>query len=154
MIILHPYAFGGTSKTDTFLLIIHHSMAMAGVLGAALTGIAHGYTLAVLFTELTTPFLNLRWLLHTAGLKDSRIYLVNGLLMLKAWLIARIALFLFLFKHLADHWMEIAAEELPTWCLLLLVGGPPILFVMNVFWLVKIVQGAVKLLTSSRKKKD
>lgn len=130
-------------------------MAMAGVLGAASTGIAHGYTLAVLFTELTTPFLNLRWLLHTAGLKDSRIYLVNGLLMVKAWLIARIALFLYLFKHLADHWVEIAAEKLPTWCLLLLVGGPPILFVMNVFWLVKIVQGAIKLVKSrTGKKKD
>jgi hypothetical protein len=45
-------------------------------------GQAHAYTLALLATECTTPFVNLRFLLDKGGMRDHPVYTVNGVLLL------------------------------------------------------------------------
>jgi hypothetical protein len=44
----------------------HHVAALAAVAAAAFRAHAHNYTLALLATECTTPFVNLRWMLDKA----------------------------------------------------------------------------------------
>lgn len=44
-------------------LVAHHFAALAAVAAAAFRFHAHNYTLALLATECTTPFVNMRWLL-------------------------------------------------------------------------------------------
>lgn len=47
-------------------MAIHHVAALASVATAGLQQQGHNYTLAMLATEMTTPFVNLRWLLDKA----------------------------------------------------------------------------------------
>ena len=42
-------------------MLIHHIAAFMSVALASFTGQAHLYTLLLLSTELTTPFVNARW---------------------------------------------------------------------------------------------
>jgi hypothetical protein len=42
-------------------MVIHHTAALASALTAAALGQGHMYTLLLLSTECTTPFLNARW---------------------------------------------------------------------------------------------
>lgn len=56
-------------------MAIHHVAALASVATAGLQQQGHNYTLAMLATEMTTPFVNLRWLLDKAvrpGLEGGR----------------------------------------------------------------------------------
>ncbi len=42
-------------------MMLHHWAAFLSVIAAAISHQAHQYTLLLLFTELTTPFINARW---------------------------------------------------------------------------------------------
>ena len=101
------------------------------------------YLLLVLLSELTTPLVNLRWMLDKAGLRHLQLYTVNGLLLLLAWGVARVALFIPFYLHVLQHWSEIIT--IPMHAIVLLIGVPALLFVLNTVWFVKIVKGAYKL---------
>jgi hypothetical protein len=79
----------------------HHLAALASVAASALTGQGHAYTLLLLSTESTTPFVNLRWLLDKAGLRSSASYLINGILLMMTWLMGRIVFMAIYFFPLA-----------------------------------------------------
>ncbi|CAN6233709.1 unnamed protein product [Urochloa humidicola] len=44
------------------------------------------YILRILFTEATTPFINIWWYLDRAGRKGSKLYLYNGPALFFGWL--------------------------------------------------------------------
>lgn len=69
-------AFGGPE------MALHHVAALTSVAAAAFQGQAHAYTLALLATECTTPFVNLRFLLDKGGWRDHPLYALNGFLLL------------------------------------------------------------------------
>ena len=71
-------------------IALHHLAALASVLASALSGQGHAYTLLLLATEVTTPFVNARWVLDKSGLKDHPIYLINGIAMAGTWLAVRV----------------------------------------------------------------
>ncbi|KAI8008483.1 hypothetical protein LOK49_LG07G01787 [Camellia lanceoleosa] len=73
--------------------IVHHSLFAIAVAYAMFTGKGQLYTFMVLISEITTPEINMRWYLDTAGLKRSSAYLINGVVIFFAWLVARILLF-------------------------------------------------------------
>lgn len=56
LVLFYP-SFGGVE------IAAHHVAALASVATAALKGQGHAYTLCLLATECTTPFVNARWLL-------------------------------------------------------------------------------------------
>ncbi|KAL4424130.1 hypothetical protein ABPG75_001431 [Micractinium tetrahymenae] len=138
LLVLYYPSFGGPEMG------VHHLAALASVAAAALQGQAHAYTLALLATECTTPFVNVRFLLDKAGWKDHPIYTANGMALLLSWLVARILLFLKFFQHVATHLHEFhLISPLSRWLIYLV---PPTLFVLNVFWFTKIFKGVIKLL--------
>ncbi|KAM3269928.1 TLC domain-containing protein 4-B isoform X1 [Capsicum chacoense] len=124
--------------------LVHHLLSMVAVTYAMLTGKGQLYVFMVLVSEATTPGINLRWYLDVAGMKKSKAYLVNGFMMVFAWLVARILLFIYLFHHVYIHYDQV--KHLPSFAIFLLSVVPLILTVMNLVWFWKIVKGLKKTL--------
>ncbi|XP_062212013.1 uncharacterized protein LOC133913006 [Phragmites australis] len=124
--------------------VLHHTLSLVAIAYTMLSGEGQFYTYMVLISETTTPEINLRWFLDTAGLKKSSAYLVNGILMFVVWLVARIFLFMYVFYHIYLHYSQVAQMHAFGYYLTFLV--PSVLFVMNTMWFVKILKGVKKTL--------
>ncbi|KAE8675792.1 tetratricopeptide repeat protein 7A-like [Hibiscus syriacus] len=92
--------------------VIHHFLSIAAVAYSVLTGEGQLYTFMVLISETTTPGINLRWYLDTAGMKRSRAYLINGVVIFVTWLVARVLLFMHLFYHVYLHYDQGIKENI------------------------------------------
>ncbi|CAL1381310.1 unnamed protein product [Linum trigynum] len=128
--------------------LLHHGLSLFSQFLAVISGCGQIYILMVLFTESTTPFVNLRWYLDVAGEKNSKLYMYNGVMLFFGWLVARILLFIYFFVHMYIHFDEVKTIFPLGLCTLLTV--PPMLTMMNVFWFWKIAKGMVKTLSKSR----
>lgn len=124
--------------------VVHHLLSMLSVIYAMLTGEGQIYTYMVLISEATTPTINLRWYLDAAGMKKSRSYLINGVVMFLAWLVARILLFLYLFYHIWAHYDKVM--QMQTFGLRLILVVPAVIAVLNLVWFWKILLGLKKTL--------
>ncbi|XP_020704395.1 transmembrane protein 56 isoform X2 [Dendrobium catenatum] len=124
--------------------VLHHSLSLCAIAYAMLTGEGQLYTYMVLISETTTPGINMRWFLDTTGMKRSGAYLINGVLMFFAWLVARILLFIYLFYHIYLHFNQVLQMHAFGYCLAL--GVPSTLFIMNMMWFLKILKGLKKIL--------
>lgn len=116
-------------------IVVHHALALLSLGVAAQVRLLHVYLLVVVLSELTTPFVNARWLLDKAGRRDSKLYTVNGLLLTLMWGVARVVLFAPLFVHMAVHW-HVSAAAAPLHALVLLLGVPLLLGGLNLMWCV------------------
>ncbi|KAH1226276.1 Transmembrane protein 56-B [Glycine soja] len=150
MILWHFPALGGLEY------VLHHGLSMFSIIQSLLSGQGLIYILMVLFSESTTPFVNLRWHLDIAGLKSSKLYVWNGIALFFGWLIARIFLFMFFFIHMWTHFDEASIfsvkEIFPLGFYSLLVV-PPMLAMMNLFWFWKIAKGLVKTISKAKHSK-
>ncbi|KAI7738462.1 hypothetical protein M8C21_031591 [Ambrosia artemisiifolia] len=124
--------------------VLHHGLSMFAIMQSILTGEVEYYIFMVLFTESTTPFVNLRWYFDVAGLKSSKRYLWNGVAMFLGWLVARIVLFGFFFYHLYNHIDQVRHAHMITFYGLQIV--PPVLAIMNLLWFFKIAKGMIRTL--------
>ncbi|VFQ98490.1 unnamed protein product [Cuscuta campestris] len=127
--------------------VVHHALSGIAVGYSMFTGEGQFYTFMVLISELTTPEINLRWYLDTAGLKRSNAYLINGVAIFFAWLAARILLFVYMFRHVYYHYDQVVQMH-PFGNLLVLVV-PAILGIMNLMWFGKIMKGLKKTLAKT-----
>ncbi|WOK91688.1 hypothetical protein Cni_G00379 [Canna indica] len=124
--------------------IFHHMLSIIAISYSIFSGEGQLYTYMVLISETTTPGINLRWFLDTAGMKRSSAYLVNGVVIFFTWLTARIFLFIYLFYHIYLHYDQVL--QLHTFGYLLNILVPIALFIMNMVWFAKIVKGLRKTL--------
>ncbi|KAK4578031.1 hypothetical protein RGQ29_028243 [Quercus rubra] len=131
-----------------FEYVIHHLLSIAAVAYAMLTGEGQLYTYMVLISETTTPGINLRWYLDATGKKRSRAYVINGVVIFFAWLVARIILFMYLFYHFYLHYDQV--KQLRTFGLFLVSVVPLVLTVMNLMWFAKIVKGLKKTIAKTQ----
>ncbi|XP_073295977.1 uncharacterized protein [Primulina huaijiensis] len=129
--------------------VIHHLLSVVGVSYAMLTGEAQVYTYMVLTSEATTPWINLRWYLDEAGMKNSRLYLTNGIIIFLSWLVARILLFVYLFYHTYVHYGQV--KQMHASGVVLVIVVPFIISVMNFVWFGKIFKGLKKTLAKRKK---
>ncbi|KAG1365568.1 putative protein SCARECROW 2-like [Cocos nucifera] len=128
--------------------VLHHGLSIYSIFSSLILGKAHIYILMVLFSEATTPFVNLRWYLDIAGQKSSNMYIYNGMALFLGWLVARILLFIYFFIHIYVHFDQVKTIfPLGHYSL---VTVPPILALMNVFWFWKIFKGMMKTLSKKR----
>ncbi|XP_027331371.1 transmembrane protein 56-B-like [Abrus precatorius] len=128
--------------------VLHHGLSIGSILVSLLSGQVQIYILMVLFSECTTPFVNLRWYLDIAGFKSSKLYIWNGIALFIGWLFARVFLFVFIFFHMGTHFDEVKEAFLLGFYILLAV--PSVLAVMNMFWFWRITKGLVKALTKAK----
>ncbi|KAL1830821.1 hypothetical protein DCAR_0100767 [Daucus carota subsp. sativus] len=124
--------------------VIHHSLAGIAVAYSLFTGEGQLYTFMVLISEVTTPEINMRWFLDTAGLKRSNAYLINGVVIFFAWLVARILLFVYLFYHVYLHYDQVMQMHIVGYLLIFVV--PSALGIMNLMWFGKIIKGLISTL--------
>ncbi|XP_027342136.1 transmembrane protein 56-B-like [Abrus precatorius] len=124
--------------------VIHHLFSLVAVAYSMLSGEGQLYTFMVLISETTTPGINLRWYLDAAGMKRSKAYLINGVVIFIAWLVARILLFIYMFYHVYLHFDQV--EQMHTVGQILVIVVPLVLSAMNLFWFAKIIKGLRKTL--------
>ncbi|XAR59391.1 hypothetical protein NMG60_11015217 [Bertholletia excelsa] len=124
--------------------LVHHSLSAVAVAYAMFTGEGQLYTFMILISEVTTPEINMRWYLDIAGLKRSNVYLINGVVMFFAWLVARILLFVYMFYHVYLHYEQVL--RMHTFGFLLVFVVPSALATMNLVWFGKILKGLKKTL--------
>ncbi|KAE8655785.1 TRAM protein [Hibiscus syriacus] len=127
---------------DHSLAVLHHLLSLTAVAYSMLTGEGQLYTFMVLISETTTPGINLRWYLDTVGMKRTRAYLINGVVIFVAWLVARILLFMYLFYHVYLHYDQV--KQIHGYGLVLVFVVPSVLSVMNLIWFAKIIRGLRK----------
>ncbi|XP_042478424.1 TLC domain-containing protein 4-B-like isoform X3 [Macadamia integrifolia] len=124
--------------------VLHHLISLVAVAYSMLSGEGQLYTYMVLISEATTPAINLRWYLSTSGMKRSSAYLVNGVVIFFAWLVARLLLFTYIFYHVYLHSHQVM--QMQPLVRLMVFGVPSVLFIMNLLWFAKIVKGLKKTL--------
>ncbi|KAF5470296.1 hypothetical protein F2P56_010818 [Juglans regia] len=131
--------------------VLHHGLSMFSIFFSLISGQVQFYILMVLFSESTTPFVNLRWYLDVAGQKNSNLYIFNGVALFLGWLVARILLFIYFFAHMFIHFDQVKKVFALGFYSLLVV--PPVLAVMNLYWFWKIAKGFIKTITKARHSK-
>ncbi|XP_031500824.1 uncharacterized protein LOC116264635 isoform X2 [Nymphaea colorata] len=119
--------------------VVHHLLSVVSVAYSMSSGEGQIYTLMVLISEMTTPCVNLRWYLDTAGMKKSRLYLLNGIMMFFTWMVARILLFVYMYHHMYLHYDQ--AEGISSFGFFLVLVVPFVLAIMNLMWFRKIIKG-------------
>ncbi|KAL9315980.1 hypothetical protein ACSQ67_016981 [Phaseolus vulgaris] len=124
--------------------VIHHLLSLVAVAYSMLSGEGQLYTYMVLISETTTPGINLRWYLDAAGMKKSKAYIINGVVIFIAWLVARIVLFVYMFYHVYLHFDQV--EQMQTFGQVLVIVVPLVLSIMNLVWFSKIIKGLRKTL--------
>ncbi|XP_056166910.1 uncharacterized protein LOC115667611 isoform X3 [Syzygium oleosum] len=80
--------------------------------------------------------------LDTVGMKKSKAYLINGVVIFLSWLVARILLFVYMFYHVYLHLHQV--NEMRVSGKFLVFGAPLALTVMNLLWFEKIIKGLKK----------
>ncbi|KAB1222146.1 Transmembrane protein 56-B [Morella rubra] len=128
--------------------VIHHSLSGVAVAYSMFSGEGQLYTFMILISEITTPEINMRWFLDTAGMKRSILYLINGVLILFAWLAARIVLFGYMFYHVYLHYDQVI--QLHPFGYFLVFVVPSGLAIMNLIWFGKILRGLKKTLAKKQ----
>ncbi|KAK9267314.1 hypothetical protein L1049_009737 [Liquidambar formosana] len=124
--------------------VVHHTLSAIAVAYAMLSGEGQLYTYMVLISEVTTPEINIRWYLDTAGMKRSSAYLINGVVIFFAWLVARVLLFIYMFYHVYLHFDQV--NQMHAFGFILVFVVPAALAIMNLIWFGKIVKGLKKTL--------
>nr|XP_011460458.1 PREDICTED: probable aspartic protease At2g35615 isoform X1 [Fragaria vesca subsp. vesca] len=121
--------------------VLHHSLAGIAVAYSMFSGEGQLYTYMILISEITTPEINMRWYLDTAGMKRSSAYLINGIVIFFSWLVTRILLFGYMFYHVYLHYDQVIQMHIFGYMLVFAV--PAVLAIMNLMWFGKIIKGPI-----------
>ncbi|KAK9838477.1 hypothetical protein WJX81_001623 [Elliptochloris bilobata] len=143
------------------LLRFEYAAGLAHALGACVVfcvgtslGILHCYGALFMLWELSTPFVFMRWLLHSLGRQNSKLYLANGVAMIVVFFLCRNLLGV---AMSLDFWRVSGAELADPrpngvasaffWA----YRGLNLMFnFLNTLWMYKMLRGIVKLLTAKR----
>ncbi|KAJ8972106.1 hypothetical protein NQ314_000332 [Rhamnusium bicolor] len=102
----------------------------------------------VYLMEASTPFVSLRGILSKIGMKNSSIYVINGLVMLAVFFLCRIAMFpyvMYMYAQTIKMDFISAVYTLPRSCLISIA----ILLLPQMYWFLLMVNGATKVLKKS-----
>ena len=122
------------------MYLVHH-MGVFGSWGvAAASGLGHCIVVPVLLLEATGPFVNARWFLSVAGLKNTTRYVVNGILMAISFFVLRIAFNWWLFiQRYFMQWEEL--RTMPLGVFITCALGFPLNLILQHLWFWKICKG-------------
>mmetsp|Transcript_14925 Transcript_14925/g.32345 ORF Transcript_14925/g.32345 Transcript_14925/m.32345 type:complete len:269 (+) Transcript_14925:270-1076(+) len=139
----HP-SFGG------FAILAHHVGSIITLVYAWHDRQGHFQIMFSMLMELTTPFINARWFLDKMGLKQSPLFVANGLVLILTWVVGRLYIFYPFYStvfSLRHEW------QLMSWRMgSILAIMPVVLLILNVIWFSKILRGALKVLGIGRAK--
>lgn len=154
-LVFYPCWMVSKSKADNYLMILHHLGSMVVWPLCVLHNICTRYVLLLMFTEVSSIFLTLKFVLEQTERKGT-LFKFNGLVFSFSFVGSRLILAL---PQLMAIWRappwdlatwRVLAPELPDWsrffALALIIPH-----IMNLFWGVKVVQGTVRVLSPKRR---
>ncbi|KAI8116783.1 FAM57B-like [Lucilia cuprina] len=127
------------------VMMIHH--IFVGTVGflvvTYIRGGGHCIYSYMFMMEFSTPFVSLRSILSTLGMKESQPYIVNGLVMLGSFFVCRVLMWPYVMWRYsleinATIWQAISG--LPIGCII----GILILFLPQIYWFFLLIKGAIK----------
>ncbi|KAM7349985.1 ceramide synthase isoform 1-T2 [Cochliomyia hominivorax] len=127
------------------VMMIHH--IFVGTVGflvvTYIRGGGHCIYSYMFMMEFSTPFVSLRSILSTLGMKESQPYIVNGLVMLGSFFVCRVLMWPYVMWRYsveinATIWQ--AMSGLPIGCII----GILILFLPQLYWFFLLIKGAIK----------
>ncbi|XP_004519249.1 protein FAM57B [Ceratitis capitata] len=133
------------------VMMIHH--VFIGTFGLLVVtyirGGGHCIYSYMFMMEFSTPFVSMRSILSTMRLKDSRAYIINGLLMLGSFFVFRVVMWPYVMYRYSvainvSFWQ--AMTTLPRGCIISIM----ILFLPQLYWFFLMVKGAVKVFTAPK----
>ncbi|XP_037935435.1 uncharacterized protein LOC119669564 [Teleopsis dalmanni] len=140
--------------TQPVMMIHHIFIGTFGLLVVTyIRGGGHCIYSYMFMMEFSTPFVSFRGILSTMGLKETRIYIVNGLTMLGTFLIFRVLMWPYVMWRYSEVlnvslWEAICG--LPRGCIISIL----ILFLPQIYWFFLMVKGALKVFFPSKIKKS
>jgi len=99
-------------------------------------------TVIRLFAEISTPFVNFRWMLAAAGFKASKWYFYNGLALLVTFFVSRILMLPYVYTTMLLNPDVKGMERLGyrRWFLF----GTGVVDILNIYWFYRIMCGTIK----------
>eukprot|EP00445_Apocalathium_hangoei_P026724 CAMPEP_0203920128 /NCGR_PEP_ID=MMETSP0359-20131031/60472_1 /ASSEMBLY_ACC=CAM_ASM_000338 /TAXON_ID=268821 /ORGANISM="Scrippsiella Hangoei, Strain SHTV-5" /LENGTH=242 /DNA_ID=CAMNT_0050847567 /DNA_START=9 /DNA_END=737 /DNA_ORIENTATION=- len=128
---------------DWLASVVHHTVMLLAIGAYLWVGRGDFVVASFMVWELSTPFVHLRWYLVRRGWKASCLYLFNGVALVVTFFLARICnlpFVIWLFARQRQLGVLEALWVIPPICRLVTSS----IFLLNVFWFVKIVNGALK----------
>jgi len=125
--------------------VAHHALGVVlyGVMGIVLKQ-AHYLLVIWILTEMTTPFVNLRFHLHVYGEKDSILYVVNGFVMAFGFLLIRATSVPYLTLHtMLTHYESCVAQITPS-VRSFMYFSLALISVLNIYWTFLLWRGLIK----------
>lgn len=97
--------------------------------------------------EASSPFVNLRAVLRSLEYHNTRLYVVNGVVMMLVFFLCRIAIFPFLYRAYAEY-KDMNVFEVPGALPIKCNVGCLILLSMQIYWFLLMVRGLLKIMNS------
>ncbi|KAN0035843.1 hypothetical protein ACTA71_005134 [Dictyostelium dimigraforme] len=130
--------------------LLHHSLALPSFVFLGNFGKAHHLLLIFVFTEITTPLINLRFFLLDLNLKNHPLYAINGLLIFGGFIIFRVfytsITFLDIFFNKPHYALE-TDHIIP----LFVNFAYPLITILNLYWTFQISRSVFKYFTAQKK---
>lgn len=144
IVLVHTRELGGTGP-----VIFHHTSATAAFLVSLWYNKMGWYSCFRLLSEFSTPFVNFRWILVSIGLKNTRRYKINGILMTASFFLCRICTCPIYWYYVWKVWNTEAFSSIPNVLYFFWVFGPLALDLLNIFWFNKMFKGMLRALKKS-----
>lgn len=129
--------------------LCHHITAIFCLVLSLATKKGHFIVLTAIASEMSTPYVNLRYFLHQSGAKETKAYLLNGILLWTVWLVSRIYMFGSVSLFMFYNYRALLKEFTPAVAYLVLIAVA-ILNGLSLNWFWKITRGLVKALLHLR----
>lgn len=142
-VLVHTRELGGTIP-----ILFHHTMAVTAYLVGLYYDKLGWYSAFRLMSELSTPFVNFRWQLYAIGMKNTKRYKVNGILMTASFFLCRIVSFPFYWYFVAQNIAKQPFQEIEILLKIFWLLVPAMLDCLNLFWFYKMMKGLIKALKS------
>jgi len=143
IVLVHTRELGGT-----YPILIHHVMAVSAYIIGLYYNQLGWYSAFRLMSEFSTPFVNFRWQLYAIGMKNTKRYKVNGILMTASFFLSRILSFPFYWYFVAQNIGTEPFQNIANILRIFWLLVPAMLDVLNSYWFYKMMKGLIKALKS------
>ncbi|XP_078665837.1 TLC domain-containing protein 4-B-like [Branchiostoma floridae x Branchiostoma belcheri] len=87
-----------------------------------------------LYYEASNPFVHLRAILSALGMKKTRLYIVNGLMMIAVFFICRVAIIPVYWRTVYNLYTDGSFPQIDSFVYYLMIYGRLFFDVLNVYW--------------------
>lgn len=136
----------GFPLKESVYFILHHLAVALAYLANLLYGPLTFFANARVIAELSTPFVNFRWMLFLLGYRDSTVYFYNGWVMLATFFLVRVAMIPYFYYYLIGSFVTGGFQRLPLWMTAVCWCASLALDTINVYWFLKMARGAYRML--------